>query len=128
MAILPEANGVMIVSREDMSMTPIGMGFSTLMATVGGGQQNPGMMGHGKRYVLSDKFISVEGGLRRVLWLSKNLKEELGEEINAKVKEEHGIDNFLDLVADGTVATTVEELLPFLEEKGHPALTMEPLI
>jgi acetyl-CoA synthase len=128
MAILPEVNGVMTVSREDMSMTPCGMPFTTLMATVGGGQQTPGMMGHGKRYMLSDKFISVEGGLRRVVWMSKNLKEELGEEINAKVKKEHGIDNFLDLVADGTIATTVEELLPFLEEKGHPALTMESII
>jgi len=31
-------------------------------------------------------------------------------------------------MADGSTVTTVEELLPFLEEKGHPALTMEPII
>jgi acetyl-CoA synthase len=128
MAILPEANGFMVTSREDLSMTPVGMTFSSLMAAVGGGQQNPGMMGHGKLYMLSDKFISVEGGLRRIVWLSKNLKEEYGERINAKVEKEHGISNFLDMVADGDIATTIDELLPFLEEKGHPALTMEPLI
>jgi len=29
---------------------------------------------------------------------------------------------------DGTIVTTIEELLPFLEEKEHPALTMEPLL
>ena len=33
----------------------------------------------------------------------------------------------LDKIADETVATSVEDLLPFLEEKGHPALTMDPL-
>lgn len=60
--------------------------------------------------------------------MSKNLKEEFGDQINAKVEREHGISNFLDMVADGTIATTVDELLPFLEQKGHPALTMEPLI
>jgi acetyl-CoA synthase len=128
MIVIPEANGVMVVSREDLSMTPSGMTFTTLMASVGGGQQNPGMMGHGKIYMLSDKFISVEGGLRRVVWLSKNLKGEYGEEINARVEREHDIPNFLDMVADGDVATTVDELLPFLEEKGHPALSMESII
>ncbi len=128
MIIIPEANGVMVVSRDDPSDTPSGMKFTTLMASVGGGRQNPGMMGHGKIYVVSDKFISVEGGLRRVVWMSKNLKEEFGDQINAKVEQEHGIPNFLDMVADGTIATTVDELLPFLEQKGHPALTMEPLI
>jgi acetyl-CoA synthase len=35
--------------------------------------------------------------------------------------------DLLSRIADETVATTVEELLPFLEEKGHPALTMDPL-
>jgi acetyl-CoA synthase len=34
----------------------------------------------------------------------------------------------LDQIADGSAVTTVEELLPFLEEKGHPALTMDPII
>ena len=35
--------------------------------------------------------------------------------------------DLLDRIADETVAPTVEELLPFLEEKEHPALTMDPL-
>jgi len=31
-------------------------------------------------------------------------------------------------IADERIATTVEDLMPFLEEKGHPALTMDPLL
>jgi acetyl-CoA synthase len=127
MALIPEANGVMIVNRDDYSMTPCGMTFTTLMGTVGGGLQTPGMMGHAKLYVTSKKFIPVEGGIKRVVWLSKNVKEEFAEELK-EVCEREGVPDLMDKIADGTVATTVEELLPFLEEKGHPALTMESLI
>ncbi len=127
MIVVPEANGVMIVSRDDYSMTPCGMTFTTLMGTVGGGQQTPGMMGHSKRYALSGKFIPVEGGLKRVVWLSKNIKEEFADEFK-EVCERIGEPDLMDKIADGTTATTVDELLPVLEEKGHPALTMESLI
>jgi len=127
MAIIPEANGVMIVSRDDYGMTPSGMTFTTLMGTVGGGLQTPGMMGHGKIYVTSKKFISVEGGIKRVVWLSQNLKEELAEELKEACERE-GVPDLVDKMADGSTVTTVDELLPFLEEKGHPALTMEPII
>jgi acetyl-CoA synthase len=127
MVVIPEANGVMIVSRDDYSMTPCGMTFTTLMGTIGGGLQTPGMMGHSKRYVLSKKFIPVEGGLKRVVWLSKNVKEEFAEELKEACERE-GVPDLMDKVADGTIATTVDELLPFLEEKGHPALTMESIL
>jgi len=127
MALIPEANGVMIVNRDDYSMTPCGMSFTTLMGTVGGGLQTPGMMGHSKLYTTSKKFIPVEGGIKRVVWLSKNVKEEFAEALK-EVCEREGVPDLMDKIADGTVATTIEELLPFLEEKGHPALTMEPII
>ena len=127
MIVVPEANGVMIVSRDDYSMTPCGMTFTTLMGTVGGGQQTPGMMGHSKRYALSGKFIPVEGGLKRVVWLSKNIKEEFADEFK-EICERIGEPDLMDRIADGTTATTVDELLPFLEGKVHPALTMESLI
>ncbi len=127
MVVIPEANGVMVVAREDYGMTPCGMKFTTLMGELGGGRQSPGMMGHGKRYILSEKFISTEGGLKRLVWLSKSLKEELGEELQKRC-EEIGEPDLLDKIADGGICTTVDELLPFLEEKGHPALTMPPII
>lgn len=127
MALVPEANGVMIVSRDDYGMSPCGMTFTTLMGTVGGGQQTPGMMGHGKFYIISPKFIPKEGGIKRVVWMSKNLKEEMRDELQA-ICEKAGEPDLLDKIGDGTVCTTVEELVPFLESKGHPALTMEPII
>jgi len=126
MMVIPEANGFMIVSREDPSMTPAGMTFSTLAGMCGGGIQTPGVMGHGKFFVISNKFIRADGGLKRVVWMSSFLKESMAEELKAAAERE-GDPDLVDKIADERVATTVEELLPFLEEKGHPALTMPPL-
>jgi acetyl-CoA synthase len=126
MMVIPEANGFMIVSREDPSMTPAGMTFSTLAGMAGGGIQTPGVMGHGKYFIISPKFIRADDGLKRVVWMSSFLKDSMRDELQAACERE-GVPDLLDKIADETVATTVEELLPFLEEKGHPALTMPPL-
>jgi len=126
MVLVPEANGFMIVSREDPSMTPCGMTFSTLAGTAGGGMQTPGMMGMGKYYLTSEKFISGDGGMPRVVWMSSFLKESMRPALEG-ICEEAGYPGLLDMIADETVATTVEDLLPFLEEKGHPALTLDSL-
>ncbi|HEY75020.1 MAG TPA: CO dehydrogenase/CO-methylating acetyl-CoA synthase complex subunit beta [Thermoflexia bacterium] len=124
--VIPEANGVMVVSREDPSMTPAGMTFSTLAGMAGGGLQTPGIMGVGKYYLTSPKFISADGGFKRVVWMSSFLKQTMAEELK-QVCERIGDPDFLDKVADETVCTDVEGLLKFLEEKGHPALTMPPI-
>jgi len=126
MAIVPEANGFLVISREDYGMTPIGMTFSTVMGVIGGGHQTQGMMGIGKYYLTSPKFIKAEGGIKRIVWMSKNLKEEMREELS-KVCQREGAPNLLDSIADGSI-TTIEELVPFLEQRHHPALGMEPLL
>ncbi|HEC34585.1 MAG TPA: CO dehydrogenase/CO-methylating acetyl-CoA synthase complex subunit beta [Chloroflexi bacterium] len=124
--VIPEANGVMVVSREDPSMTPAGMTFSTLAGVAGGGLQTPGIMGVGKYYLTSPKFISADGGFKRIVWMSSFLKESMAEEL-AAVCEREGDPDLLDKIADETICTDVEGLLQFLEEKGHPALTMPPM-
>ncbi|HED24207.1 MAG TPA: CO dehydrogenase/CO-methylating acetyl-CoA synthase complex subunit beta [Firmicutes bacterium] len=128
MAIVPEANGVMITTREYSGDTPVGMTFSTLAGSVGGGVQTPGFMGHGRSYVLSKKFISADGGLGRLVWMPTELKESLGEDLRKRAEEAGLGADFVDKIADETVGTSAEEILPFLEEKGHPALTMESLM
>jgi len=124
--VVPEANGVMIVSREDPSMTPAGMTFSTLAGIAGGGLQTPGVMGVGKYYLTSPKFISADGGFKRVVWMSTYLKQSMAEEFKA-VAEREGDPDLIDKIADETVCTEVEGLLVHLETVGHPALTMDPM-
>ena len=120
-------NGVMTVNREYIEMTPCGMKFTTLAGTIGGGLSTPGFVGHGKYNTTQRKFISGDGGILRMVWIPKSLKEEIGDRLNAR-GEELGVSNLLDMIADETVGVTEEEILPFLEEKGHPALTMDPIL
>jgi acetyl-CoA synthase len=124
--VVPEANGVMVVSREDPSMTPAGMTFSTLAGIAGGGLQTPGVMGVGKFYLTSPKFISADGGFKRVVWMSSFLKESMAEEFKA-VTEREGDLELINKIADETVCTDVEGLLAHLETVGHPALMMDPM-
>jgi acetyl-CoA synthase len=124
--VIPEANGVMVVSRESPSMTPAGMTFSTLAGIAGGGQQTPGVMGVGKYYLTSPKFISADGGFKRVVWLSRVLKETMAEELQM-VAARDGDPGLLDKIADETICTEVSDLLAYLEDVGHPALVMDPI-
>jgi acetyl-CoA synthase len=124
--LIPESNGVMVVSREDTSMTPSGMTFSTLAGMAGGGMQTPGVMGVGKYYLISPKFISADGGFKRVVWMSSVLKETMAAELQA-VAEREGDPNLIEKIADERGVTTVDELLAWLEEHNHPALIMPPI-
>ncbi len=126
-AMLPTCNGVMTVGRDYAGETPCGMKFTTLAGVMGGGACSPGFVGHSKHNITQGKFILGDGGLLRMVWMPKMLKEELKDRIE-KRGAEMGVPGLYDMIADETVGITEEEILPFLQEKGHPALTMESLI
>jgi acetyl-CoA synthase len=126
-AVLPLCNGIMTVNREFTGMTPCGMKFTTLAGTMGGGQVSPGFVGHSKYNICQRKFILGDGGLKRVVWMPKQLKEEIRERL-LKRGEELGMADLIDRIADEDVGTTEEEILPFLTEKKHPALEMDPIL
>ena len=126
--IEPMSNGFIVVNREYKGMPPAGMTFGELASCTGGGVQTPGYMGHGRHFISSKKFIAAEGGIERIVWMPKELKDDVAERLNKTAKELYGIDNFTDMVADETVTTDCEELLNWLTEKGHPVLGMEPLM
>jgi len=126
--IIPEANGLIICNREFGGMTPTGMTFGELASMTGGGVQTPGFMGHGRHFISSKKFAKAEGGIERIVWMPKELKEDVAERLNKTAKEMCGIDNFCDMIADETVTTDSAELVEWLTEKGHPALGMDPIM
>ena len=126
-AVIPEANGVIAVNREYLGDTPIGMAFSTLAGSVGGGAQTPGFVGVGRLYLTSRKFISAEGGLRRLVWMPQELKNAIRPRLEERAKE-LGLPDLVDKIADETVATDTDTLLTHLQQVSHPALEMEPLM
>ena len=123
----PVTMGVVITCREHAGMTPLGMTFSEMASMTGGGVQTPGFMGHGKQFISSKKFLKAEGGLGRIVWMPKELKDQVRERLDAAAKELYDVENFTDMIADETICTEdPEQLLNFLSEVGHPVLSMEP--
>ncbi|MBL7198034.1 MAG: CO dehydrogenase/CO-methylating acetyl-CoA synthase complex subunit beta [Candidatus Omnitrophica bacterium] len=126
-ALVPEANGFLVVNRDYTKETPLGMTFTTLAGSVGGGVQTPGFLGVGRLYLISKKFILAEGGLKRIVWLPQELKEFLHSKLDVRAKE-MGVSDFVNKIADETKATTIEQLIEFLNQVKHPALEMSSLI
>lgn len=126
-AVLPMCNGIMTVNREYMGMTPCGMKFTTLAGTIGGGLVTPGFVGHAKYNITQRKFIVGDGGIKRMVWMPKMLKEEIRERLIRR-GEEVGVPNLVDMIATEEQGVTEDEILPFLQEVGHPALSMEPIL
>jgi acetyl-CoA synthase len=126
-AVLPMCNGIMTVNRDYAGMTPSGMKFTTLAGTIGGGNVTPGFVGHSKYNITQRKFILGDGGLARVVWMPKILKEEIRERL-IKRGEEIGIPNLVDMIATEENGVTEDEIYAYLEKVGHPALTMESIL
>ena len=126
-ALLPGCNGVMTVGRDYSGETPCGMKFTTLAGVMGGGASSPGFVGHSKYNIAQGKFILGDGGLLRMVWMPKMLKEELKDRLDKRA-EEMGVPGLYDMIADETVGTTEEEIMPFLEKVGHPALKMDSIV
>ncbi len=126
-AVIPEVNGVMIVNREYTGMTPIGMAFSTMAGIVGGGIQTPGFIGIGKIYITSKKFISADGGIERLAWMPGELKEEISERLEQRLKDVGKLE-LIDQIATEADAVSADELQEFLKKKNHPCLALEPMM
>ena len=126
--IEPISNGLVICNREFKGMTPTGMTFGELASMTGGGVQTPGFMGHGRHFISSKKFAAAEGGIARIVWMPKELKDDVSARLNATAKELLGIENFCDMIGDETITSDPEELMNFITEKGHPVLNLEPLM
>ncbi len=124
-AVLPLCNGIMTVNREYMGDTPCGMKFTTLAGTIGGGISTPGFVGHSKYSICQRKFILGDGGLRRIIWMPSMLKKEIYDRLKARAIE-IGMPDLPDMIADETIGTSEEAILPWLTQKNHPALTMAP--
>jgi len=117
----------MVVNREFPEITPSGMTFGELASATGGGAQTPGFIGVGRLYLSSPKFLSADGGVKRLVWMPKDLKEGIRERFQ-KEAERIGEPDLLDKIATEEDAMTEEEVLAHLEKVGHPAVSLDPLM
>jgi acetyl-CoA synthase len=103
------------------------MKFSTLAGQIGGGLQTPGFIGIGKMFISSPKFMAAEGGIERLVWMPKALKEEVGDRLKARLAK-LGKPELFDMIATEENAEDPAKLLAWLEKAGHPALAMVAMI
>ena len=75
----------------------------------------------------NEKFISADGGLQRIVWMTTEIKEKL-KELLVQRAEELGEKYFVEKIADETITTELEPLVEFLASVNHPALQMEEMV
>ncbi len=108
---IPEVDGFGIVDRGFKGVTVNGLPFSTLADSTAGGRQIDGFHGISIEYMRSTKFLQVEGGWNRVVWMPSSVKERVADFIPKDV---------IDKIATEKEAKTVDELRTFLKDHKHP--------
>ncbi|HEX16747.1 MAG: CO dehydrogenase/CO-methylating acetyl-CoA synthase complex subunit beta [Deltaproteobacteria bacterium] len=113
---IPEVDAFGIVHRDYKGETPLGMPFSTMAGEASGGRQVEGMCGMALEYLRSPKFMQYDGGIKRVVWMPKEIKERFKDAIPEDLYEK---------IATEEDTTDPNELASWLEERGHPWITGE---
>ncbi|MFW9995080.1 MAG: CO dehydrogenase/CO-methylating acetyl-CoA synthase complex subunit beta [Candidatus Odinarchaeota archaeon] len=111
--VIPEVDGIGVVHRDHVGVTVNGLEFGTMATQVGGGVQTEGFVGIAVEYLRSPKFFEPDGGLERLVWLPKALKE--------RVRDAFPEDLYPKIATEEDVSD-VEELKAFLREKNHPVV------
>jgi len=113
---IPEVDGFGVVHRDFAGKTPIGASFSTMAGNTGGGRQTEGSLGMALEYMRSPKFMRADGGLYRVMWMPKEIKERYRDVIP---------EDLYDKIATEENTTNTDELVEFVDKVGHPWLRGE---
>ncbi len=123
---IPECNGIMVADYSYRGETPIGLPFASIAGMISGLQMS-GFLGHSRRWILSRKYFKADGGLKRIVWMPRSLKEALDREFKARCIEE-GIPDLPEKIADEYTAKTLDELLEWLVKVRHPVLELPPIL
>ncbi len=113
---IPEVDAFGLVHRDFAGPTVTGTPFTTMAADTSGGRQVEGFLGIALEYLRSPKFLQADGGLKRCVWMPKELKERYKDVIP---------EGFYDKIATEEDVSNVDELLEFLDRVQHPWLQGE---
>jgi acetyl-CoA decarbonylase/synthase complex subunit beta len=108
---IPEVDAFGLVHRDFVGPSVVGVPFSTMAADTSGGRQVEGFLGLALEYLRSPKFLFADGGIRRCVWMPKEIKERYREAIP---------EDLFDKIATEEDAKNVDELIAFLDKVGHP--------
>jgi len=110
---IPEVYGLGIVDRGFKEATVNGLPFSTLADSTAGGRQVDGFHGISIEYMRSPKFLQVDGGWDRIVWMPAAIKERVKDFIPKEI---------VDKIATENDAKAIDELKAFLKDHDHPVV------
>ncbi|MFC1999380.1 CO dehydrogenase/CO-methylating acetyl-CoA synthase complex subunit beta [Chloroflexota bacterium] len=113
---IPEVDAFGIVHRDFAGPTVIGEAFSRMAGTTSGGKQVEGSLGLAMEYLRSPKFLQADGGMYRMVWMPKEIKERYKENIP---------EDLYDKIATEEDVSNADELAEWLQNAGHPWLLGE---
>jgi len=108
---IPEVDGIGIIHRDFKGTAINGLPFSSMADSTAGGRQVDGFHGVSVEYLRSPKFLQVDGGWNRVVWIPAVIKERVKDFMPAEV---------VDKIATEKDVKTIDDLKGFLETRGHP--------
>ena len=110
---IPEVDGLGLVYRDFKGRTVNGLPFATMADAAAGGRQVDGFHGVSIEYLRSPKFLQVDGGWNRIVWMPSSIKERVKDYIPADV---------VDKISTEENVETIDQLKEFLEHQNHPVL------
>ncbi|MFH1328005.1 MAG: CO dehydrogenase/CO-methylating acetyl-CoA synthase complex subunit beta [Candidatus Bathyarchaeota archaeon] len=110
---IPECDGLGIIHRDFKGCTPSGLTFGAIADSTAGGRQIDGFHGLSFEYMRSPKFLQVDGGWNRIIWMPSEVKEKLKEYIPQDLFEKIPTEND---------AKKIDKLKSFLETHSHPVV------
>jgi acetyl-CoA decarbonylase/synthase complex subunit beta len=109
---IPEVDAFGVVHRDFAGPCVVGVSFSHMAGDTSGGRQVEGFLGMALEYLRSPKFLQADGGVRRIVWLPKELKERYKDILEAA--------EVYDKIASEEDVKDTDELVEFLNKVGHP--------
>jgi len=108
---IPEVDAFGILHRDFAGESVVGVRFSTMASDTSGGKQVEGFLGLALEYLRSPKFLQADGGIRRLVWAPKEIKERYKDAIP---------EDLYDKIATEEDVKNTDELVEFLDRVGHP--------
>jgi len=115
--LIPETGvGHGIIDRNHDGVAINGLPFSAMANQTGGGKQMAGFNGISVQYIISPKFQQFDGGIERVVWMGKTVKERIKDLLPA---------DLVDKIATEDDVPDMSGLPAWLEKVKHPILETE---
>jgi acetyl-CoA decarbonylase/synthase complex subunit beta len=111
--VIPEVDGLGIVHRDFKGETVNGLPFSSMADSTAGGRQVPGFHGVSIEYMRSPKFLQVDDGWNRVVWLPDSVRQRVYEFMPEEIRDKIPTENEVMSIA---------ELKAYLKDQNHPVV------